>query len=72
MFPSVSLYMKNNRDALHQQLRTPSPFTKQDKPAAATASLPPEAKKVLKEGIATTFKNGEVWTLKGGQEVRVQ
>lgn len=34
--------------------------------------LPPEARSRLKEGIVTTFKNGQTWTLQGGQPVQVQ
>lgn len=34
--------------------------------------LPPEAVKNLKEGQNTKFKNGQVWTLRGGQPVQVQ
>lgn len=39
-------------------------------PAAAPGATPPVS--ALKEGVATKFKNGQVWTLKGGQPVRVQ
>jgi hypothetical protein len=34
--------------------------------------LPPAAMASLKEGQHTTFKNGQVWTLRGGQPVQVQ
>lgn len=34
--------------------------------------LPAAAKSQLKEGVNTTFGNGQVWTLKNGQEQRVQ
>lgn len=37
-----------------------------------TQGPPPETIKQLKEGVATTFGNGQVWTLKGGQPVQVQ
>lgn len=46
-------------------------------PAAATAApaaaetLPPEAVKQLKEGVVTTFQNGQKWTLKGGKPTKV-
>ena len=33
---------------------------------------PPQALQSLKEGVNTTFGNGEVWTLRGGQPVRVR
>ena len=36
------------------------------------AKLPAEAKKQLKEGIQTKFKNGQVWTLQNGEPVRIQ
>lgn len=35
------------------------------------AALPPEVVKHLKEGRATTFSNGQKWTLQNGQPVRV-
>ncbi len=38
-------------------------------PAAAGGTPPPTA---LKEGAVTTFRNGQRWTLKGGQPVQVQ
>lgn len=34
--------------------------------------LPPEAAARLKEGIPTTFANAQVWTLRGGQPVRLK
>jgi hypothetical protein len=36
------------------------------KPASTTTKRAPPPKNRLKEGINTTFANGEVWTLKGG------
>lgn len=36
-----------------------------------SAGLPPEAVKQLKEGIVTTFRNGQKWTLKNGQPAKV-
>lgn len=36
------------------------------------SSLPAEAAKTLKEGVHTTFKNGQTWTLQNGQPVQVQ
>lgn len=42
-------------------------------PGASTSTqLPPEAASQLKEGHDTTFANGQVWTLKNGQQVRVK
>ena len=34
--------------------------------------LPPETAKLLKEGVVTSFSNGQKWTLKRGQPVQVQ
>ena len=34
--------------------------------------IPTQARAQLKEGYNTTFKNGQVWTLKDGQPVRVK
>lgn len=34
--------------------------------------LPPQAKAQLKEGIQTTFQNGQVWTMKDGKAERVR
>lgn len=39
---------------------------------AAGGTLPPEAVRALKEGQVTTFRNGQRWTLRGGQPVQVQ
>jgi len=36
---------------------------------AATSQAPPAS--VLKEGVATKFKNGQTWTLQGGKQVRL-
>jgi hypothetical protein len=35
-------------------------------------TLPPEAQRNLKEGEPTHFRNGQTWTLRNGQPVRVQ
>jgi hypothetical protein len=40
--------------------------------ASAQATLPPQAKAQLRDGVTTTFKNGQKWTLQNGQPVRVQ
>ncbi|HXI85269.1 MAG TPA: hypothetical protein VNL17_14405 [Verrucomicrobiae bacterium] len=40
--------------------------------ASPAAALPPEAKAKLKEGVHTTFANGQTWMLQGGQPVQVQ
>lgn len=39
------------------------------KPAPAASSAPPVA--ALKEGVKTTFKNGQTWTLRGGRPVQL-
>lgn len=41
-------------------------------PKAAAGGLPAAAAKQLKEGVVTTFGNGQQWTLKGGKQVRVK
>jgi hypothetical protein len=41
-------------------------------PAAPTTALPANAVSSLKEGIKTTFGNGQVWTLKDGKPVQVK
>lgn len=38
--------------------------------SAAPVNAPPVS--VLKEGVLTTFKNGQVWTLQNGKQVQVQ
>lgn len=38
----------------------------------SSGSLPKEAQAQLKEGVHTTFGNGQVWTLKNGQPMQVQ
>jgi hypothetical protein len=35
-------------------------------------AIPPEARAKLKEGVVTTFNNGQSWTLKNGEAVRVK
>lgn len=40
--------------------------------AAGNVQLPPQAAAQLKEGIHTTFGNGQVWTLVKGKQTRVQ
>lgn len=42
------------------------------KPNAVQQTLPPHAAASLKEGVHTTFGNGQVWTLQNGQPVRVK
>ena len=40
-------------------------------PAPPPQGLPPQALARLREGVRTTFNNGEVWTLRGGKPVRI-
>src|SRR5260221_8584959 len=40
--------------------------------AAPAAALPDAARSALKEGVHTTFGNGQVWTLRNGQPERVK
>lgn len=42
------------------------------KDEAGKTVLPAEAVKQLQEGVHTTFKNGQTWTLQNGQPVQVQ
>jgi len=41
-------------------------------PAPSSEQPPPEAIARLKEGEPTAFSNGQIWTLKGGQAVRIR
>ena len=41
------------------------------KQAGQSAQLPREAVSALKEGVHTTFKNGQTWTLQNGQPVQI-
>lgn len=50
--------------------RARSGMAPQQAPATAASSTPPSS--VLKEGVHTTFANGQVWTLQGGKPVRVK
>jgi len=40
--------------------------------AGSAAELPPQARSALKEGEPTSFANGQQWTLKDGQPVRLK
>ena len=46
---------------------TPAPA-----PAPAPAALPPAALAQLKEGVVTTFANGQQWKLQNGKPVKVK
>ena len=50
---------------------TPPVTTPQTAPNINTP-LPPEAVLHLREGVPTTFQNGQTWTLKDGMPVRVR
>ena len=52
-----------------QGITQPAPQQAKTVPAAS-ASVPPVNR--LKEGIATTFGNGQTWTLKNGQPIQVK
>jgi hypothetical protein len=54
-----------------QELRDAHGVT-QDQPPGGQQTLPAEAISKLTEGQSTTFGNGQVWTLKNGQPVRVK
>ncbi len=63
------------------QGRTPAPQTQNEDPNAgqneqsntsASQVIPPEAVSKLQEGVPTTFRNQQVWTLKGGKPVQVK
>lgn len=41
-------------------------------PPAGGGTLPAQAQSQLKEGVDTTFGNGQVWTLQNGQPVRIR
>jgi hypothetical protein len=49
-----------------------SPAAPQARPATPAASLPPAARAALKEGQNVTFGNGQTWTLRNGQPVRLR
>jgi hypothetical protein len=62
---------------LSQSVPTPGGASSAPSPAggssgAAAAQLPPQAAAQLKEGMHTTFGNGQIWTLQNGKPVRVQ
>jgi hypothetical protein len=48
----------------------PAPAASSAKPAAAASSSPPVD--LLKEGVETSFKNGQTWTLKNGKPTQVK
>ena len=51
---------------------TTSPTTSASPAGGNASALPPQALAQLKDGIHTTFGNGQVWTIQNGKPVRVQ
>ena len=51
---------------------TPAAAQRASTPAQSTGGLPPQAASQLREGVVTTFGNGQKWQLQGGKPVRVQ
>jgi hypothetical protein len=49
-----------------------SPTTSASPSGGNAGALPPQALAQLKEGMHTTFGNGQVWTIQNGKPVRVQ
>jgi hypothetical protein len=50
----------------------PRPAAPAARPSQAATELPPAARARLKEGVVTTFGNGQKWTLTDGVPARVQ
>jgi hypothetical protein len=50
----------------------PAAGSPQPQAAATDGELPPAARAKLKEGVVTTFGNGQSWTLQNGKPVRMQ
>jgi hypothetical protein len=51
--------------------QTPTGANQTQQQQVQQPQLPPAAIQQLKEGIHTAFKNGQVWTLQGGQPVQI-
>jgi len=51
---------------------TPQPKTDDRAPSGSPGQPPPEALQALKEGMVTTFQNGQKWTLKDGKPEQVK
>lgn len=73
--PDQQKFVKDKTDEYFRQMAGTSPAGgKPSGPAkpAGSLALPDTARKALKEGQNTSFANGQVWTLKNGQPVRVK
>lgn len=75
--PDVAQYLEVNADGGAPQGPGSAPAatspTSSASPAGGNAgALPPQALAQLKDGLHTTFGNGQVWTLQNGKPVRVQ
>lgn len=60
------------RDTIHAAGRGAAPGPDVPELAPAAGALPPQAAAQLQEGHNTTFANGQVWTKRAGQPVRVK
>jgi hypothetical protein len=74
--PDVAQYLEVNPEAAGGgstvQPPSTSPTISASPAGGAATTLPPQALGALKEGIHTTFGNGQVWTIQNGKPVRVQ
>lgn len=75
--PDVAQYLEIGPDAGGGQQTSvvppgTSPTVSASPAGGAATTLPPQALAVLKEGIHTTFSNGQVWTIQNGKPIRVQ
>lgn len=73
--PDVAGYLEINPDgggASGVQSPSTSPTASVSPGGGNTGALPPQALAQLKDGLHTTFGNGQVWTLQNGKPVRVQ
>jgi hypothetical protein len=74
--PDVGQYLEVNPEAAGGgstvQPPSTSPTVSASPAGGAATTLPPQALGALKEGIHTTFGNGQVWTIQNGKPVRVQ
>jgi len=74
--PDVANYLEISPDANPAQTTVVPPGTSPAVSASgaggAATTLPPQALSALKEGMHTTFGNGQVWTLQNGKPARVQ
>lgn len=61
--------LPETKEALERDEKKPKP---PPKTTQAAPTLPEAARASLKEGVVTTFKNGQRWTLKAGQPAQVK